>query len=32
MRGVTSLVIAHRLSTVKNCDSIIFLNNGEIVE
>ncbi len=32
MKGVTSLVIAHRLSTVKNCDSIIFIKNGEILE
>lgn len=28
----TSVIIAHRLSTVKNADNIIVLENGEIVE
>lgn len=28
----TVLVIAHRLSTVKNADIIVVLNKGEIVE
>lgn len=28
----TSLVIAHRLSTVRNADEIIVLNKGEIAE
>lgn len=26
------LIIAHRLATVKNCDEIIVMNQGEIVE
>lgn len=30
--GKTVLVIAHRLSTVKNADLIVVLNKGEIVE
>lgn len=31
-KGKTVLVIAHRLSTVKNADIIVVLNKGEIVE
>ena len=32
MEGRTSFVIAHRLSTVRNADEILVLENGEIIE
>ena len=32
MKDRTVLVIAHRLSTVRNADMIVVINNGEIVE
>jgi ATP-binding cassette subfamily B protein len=32
LRGRTSLVIAHRLSTVRTADVILVINNGQIVE
>lgn len=31
-RDKTMLIIAHRLSTVKNCDTIIVLDKGEVIE
>lgn len=30
--NTTSIIIAHRISTIKNCDQIIFLENGAIKE
>lgn len=32
LKGRTSIIVAHRLSTVKNADNIIVLENGQIVE
>lgn len=32
MRGKTSILIAHRISTIKNADVIIVLDQGEIIE
>ncbi|MGC2436872.1 MAG: ABC transporter, partial [Pseudolabrys sp.] len=32
MRNRTSIVIAHRLATVQNCDRILVIDHGRIVE
>ena len=32
MKGRTSFIVAHRLSTIKNADVILVMENGHIIE
>lgn len=32
MEGRTSIVIAHRLTTIERCDRLIVLENGKVAE
>ncbi len=32
MKGKTSFIVAHRLSTIKNADLILVMNKGNVIE
>jgi len=32
MKGRTTIVIAHRMSTIEKCDKIFVLENGKVIE
>lgn len=32
LKGRTSFIIAHRLSMIRNCDKIMYIDNGGIME
>jgi ATP-binding cassette subfamily B protein len=32
LKGRTSFIVAHRLSTIRNCDRIFYINDGVIAE